>query len=195
MQIRGRERGVSIYRYTQRRREKVMASMWCCTLLLKRCFTSTETAGLLGTGAQDSHLDFHTAPELWEMVGWLKCCFTSTETVGLLGTGAQDGHLDFHTVPELCCTLQRVFVTWNSQRLWRAEVEARKGCINFHHMNEPGIKTSRCWRHVLPLHGGQGQFSHCKINKQGNSLVLEKRHTHTRTKSWVAYRNSHLACE
>ena len=27
-------------------------------------FTSTETVGLLGTGAQDAHLDFHTAPEL-----------------------------------------------------------------------------------------------------------------------------------
>ena len=27
-------------------------------------FTSTETEGLLGTGAQDVHLDFHTAPEL-----------------------------------------------------------------------------------------------------------------------------------
>ena len=26
------------------------------------CFTSTETVGLLGTGAQDGHLDFHTAP-------------------------------------------------------------------------------------------------------------------------------------
>ena len=32
---------------------------------LKCCFTSTETVGLLGTGAQNSHLDFHTAPELW----------------------------------------------------------------------------------------------------------------------------------
>ena len=31
-------------------------------VLLKRCFTSTETVGLLGTGAQDGHLDFHTAP-------------------------------------------------------------------------------------------------------------------------------------
>ena len=30
-------------------------------LLLKRCFTSTETVGLLGTGAQDVHLDFRTA--------------------------------------------------------------------------------------------------------------------------------------
>ena len=29
------------------------------------CFTSTETVGLLGTGAQDVHLDFLTAPELW----------------------------------------------------------------------------------------------------------------------------------
>ena len=28
------------------------------------CFTSTETVGLLGTGAQDGHLDFHTVPEL-----------------------------------------------------------------------------------------------------------------------------------
>ena len=28
------------------------------------CFTSTETVGLLGTGAQDVHLDFHTALEL-----------------------------------------------------------------------------------------------------------------------------------
>ena len=28
-------------------------------------FTSTETVGLLGTGAQDGLLDFHTAPELW----------------------------------------------------------------------------------------------------------------------------------
>ena len=34
--------------------------------LIECCFTSTETVGLLGTGAQDSHLDFqfHTAPEL-----------------------------------------------------------------------------------------------------------------------------------
>ena len=31
---------------------------------LKCCFTSTETVGLLGTGVQDVHLDFHTAPEL-----------------------------------------------------------------------------------------------------------------------------------
>ena len=33
-------------------------------LLLKSCFTSTETVGLIGTGAQDGHLDFHTAPGL-----------------------------------------------------------------------------------------------------------------------------------
>ena len=31
---------------------------------LKCCFTSTETVGLLGMGAQDIHLDLHTAPEL-----------------------------------------------------------------------------------------------------------------------------------
>ena len=27
------------------------------------CFTSTKTVGFLGTGAQDGHLDFHTAHE------------------------------------------------------------------------------------------------------------------------------------
>ena len=35
--------------------------MWS---LVECCFTSTETVGLLRTGAQDIHLDFHTAPEL-----------------------------------------------------------------------------------------------------------------------------------
>ena len=32
--------------------------------LVECCFTSTETVGLLGTGAQDGHLDFHAALEL-----------------------------------------------------------------------------------------------------------------------------------
>ena len=34
---------------------------------LKYFFTSTETVGLLGTGAQDGHLDFHTTPELYSI--------------------------------------------------------------------------------------------------------------------------------
>ena len=34
------------------------------TAVVEYCFTSTETIGLLGTGAQDGHLDYHTAPEL-----------------------------------------------------------------------------------------------------------------------------------
>ena len=38
--------------------------------LVECCFTSTETVGLLGTGAQDGHLDFHTAPELWRTWWW-----------------------------------------------------------------------------------------------------------------------------
>ena len=32
---------------------------------LKGCFKSAETMGLLGMGAQDVHLNFHTAHELW----------------------------------------------------------------------------------------------------------------------------------
>ena len=40
---------------------------WSCdnvSWLVGCCFTSTETVGLLGTGARDGHLDFHTAAEL-----------------------------------------------------------------------------------------------------------------------------------
>ena len=40
-------------------------------------FTSTELVSLLGPGAQDVHLDFHTAPELWgvPLFYWLeKAC-------------------------------------------------------------------------------------------------------------------------
>ena len=84
---------------------------------------STETVGLLGTGAQDGHLDFHTAPELC-VLDWLKCCFTSTETVGLLGTGAQDGHLDFYTSPELC--LLDMFLLCSYLHL---KPSARLGCM------------------------------------------------------------------
>ena len=43
---------------------------WLVGWLVECCFTSTETVGLLGTGAQDVHLDFHTAPELCP--GWEK---------------------------------------------------------------------------------------------------------------------------
>ena len=37
-------------------------------LLWKCCFTSTRTVGLLGTASRDVHLDFHTAPELWNFI-------------------------------------------------------------------------------------------------------------------------------
>ena len=41
-------------------RQPVVFTSW----LVECCFTSTETVGLLGTGSQDGHLDFHTAPEV-----------------------------------------------------------------------------------------------------------------------------------
>ena len=42
----------------------VMVTRFLCLQLLKCSFTATETVVCLGTGAQDVHLDFHTAPEL-----------------------------------------------------------------------------------------------------------------------------------
>ena len=36
----------------------------CCVVVAEVLLYVTETVSLLGTGAQDGHLDFHTAPEL-----------------------------------------------------------------------------------------------------------------------------------
>ena len=44
-----------------------LQSIMLTITMLKCCLTSTETVGLLGTGAQDGHLDFHTPPELWPL--------------------------------------------------------------------------------------------------------------------------------
>ena len=35
--------------------------------------------GLLGTGVQDSHLDFHTAPALWNLLLLFRPCFSFPE--------------------------------------------------------------------------------------------------------------------
>ena len=50
--------------------------------MLKCCFTSTETVGLLGTGAQDGHLDFHTAPELSQDVSFFLFFFLFSFSTG-----------------------------------------------------------------------------------------------------------------
>ena len=50
-----------------RRPPRLSYSSWILELVVVECcFTSTETVGLSGTGAQDGHLDFHTAHELWK---------------------------------------------------------------------------------------------------------------------------------
>ena len=47
----------------------------CGCWMVECCFTSTETVGLSGTGAQDGHLDFHTGPELSRVLGvWGVLC-------------------------------------------------------------------------------------------------------------------------
>ena len=51
--------GSRIFRHQNRR----SIDRFSLLLMSKCCFTATETVGLLGTGAQDVHLDFHTAPE------------------------------------------------------------------------------------------------------------------------------------
>ena len=51
------------YRYRPAKEQVRLVTEWK-RCMVECCFTSTETVGLLGTGAQDGHLVFHTAPEL-----------------------------------------------------------------------------------------------------------------------------------
>ena len=46
--------------------------------------------GYQGREVQDTHLDFHTAPELRNSLFYFLCCFTSTETIRLI-TSIRDG--------------------------------------------------------------------------------------------------------
>ena len=48
-------------------------------VVVKCCFTSTETLGLLGMGVQDGHLDFHTAPVLCNLLLLFRPCFSFPE--------------------------------------------------------------------------------------------------------------------
>ena len=59
-----------------------------CTKILKRYW---------GRGAQDVHLDFHTAPELSVSV----LLYVHRVCTYYWGRGAKLGHLDFHTAPGL----------------------------------------------------------------------------------------------
>ena len=61
------------------------------SLLLKCRFTSTETVGLLGTGAQDGHLDFDTAPEVCAEVGQSSTFKRRMQAVGNKGGGGRGG--------------------------------------------------------------------------------------------------------
>ena len=57
-------------------------SFWALTLCSSSVllYIHRDHKDYLGQGAQDSHLYFHTASELWHYVQ-VQCCFTSTETI------------------------------------------------------------------------------------------------------------------
>ena len=44
-----------------RRPVRCLRDVFLALLMFKCCFTATETVGLLGTGAQDGHVDLHIA--------------------------------------------------------------------------------------------------------------------------------------
>ena len=55
--------------------------------LVEFCFTYTEAVDLLGTGAQDDHLDFHTPPEICCLRSFVRSfCLMSSDAKSVLGT-------------------------------------------------------------------------------------------------------------
>ena len=72
----------------------VCLSVCLPVFLLKCCIASTETVGLLGTGAKDVHLDFHTAPELSvsptaeDIKPHINITTETVRTITILGTGS-----------------------------------------------------------------------------------------------------------
>ena len=102
----------------------------CCDLLplfcglsklLKCSFTSTESVGFLRMGAQDGHLDFHTAPKLWIIVDC--CLFMSIKapTEGVLNNAAQ----------RFCSVLFYLFFSPSFQQPALSAVSLQKLCLWF----------------------------------------------------------------
>ena len=85
-----------IKKETEKKREKsetispatVEYLIYTAGFLVECCFPSTETVGLLGTGAQDVHLDFHTDHELCGFLSQMEylifTCFPSLGGVSYL---------------------------------------------------------------------------------------------------------------
>ena len=78
------------------------------------CFTSTETVGLLGTGAQDGHLDFQTAPEL--------CC--DNEQSGRFYSAGLHRKLRYPKLTQLN-SRERLWKN-DGKRTWKVEIRTRK---------------------------------------------------------------------
>ena len=81
LQIQSVLTNTSLVKLSIKKKEKERAFIYyeqCLFVIAKYCmsfvlrWSVAETIGLLGTGAQDGHLDVHTAPELW----WNSLCLT-----------------------------------------------------------------------------------------------------------------------
>ena len=62
--------------------------------MVECCFTSTETVGLLGTGAQEGHLDFHTVSEHAQVIGLTSN--TEKQTTNSAFTSSASMAMPFH---------------------------------------------------------------------------------------------------
>ena len=113
--------------------------------LLKCCFTSTETVGLLGTGTQDGHLDlyhhldFHTAPELWQVYILWPIPISETYDVSLPG-------VPFKVLQsaKLCLNFLKVKFCWR-------QFQSQAPFIHFSAIYIVHLEaTNHCLTHLLP---------------------------------------------
>ena len=115
------------------------------------CFTSTKTVGLLGMGAQDSHLDCHTASKLCTLL-LVECCFTSTETVGLLWTEPR-------TATSTFTQLLNSYVCLTDKALFFILSSSSKTADRFLFLRISPATASDCWCDVLDFAPAAGVSS------------------------------------
>ena len=136
------------YHYTS----SVSLNQRCCLgWLVECCFTSTETAGLLGTGAQDGHLNFHTALEL--SIAVFCCC----RLLLLFSVAVAVVVVDFHTSPELSITVFcRCFLLLSCSRYTYTCIILHKKCHALY---------NRCLVQVVVYDGFADWCTGCSIDR------------------------------
>ena len=89
-----------------------------------------------GQGAQDGHLDFHTALELCSLM----LLYVHRDQTDYQGRGAQDGHVISHTLPKLCFHLAHERVLRRRRTDWLTVIRVERVVA----VGQEGRNVTRC---------------------------------------------------